>query len=118
MPGTIKTPVAIEKSSYVVNVAFEDENGNSCVPIYANWTLTDMDGTIINSRNAVGISNNELANNISIALSGNDLALSNNNAVRSEKRIFTIRGNYSSTYGTLPFTDQVIFTVQPLKSIS
>jgi hypothetical protein len=113
MPITIKTPVAIEKGTYVVDITFEDENGNAIAPNTLTWTLTDLAGAVVNSRSGVVVS--VMATTITVVLSGNDLALT---ADSNQQRIFTAEGTYDSINGTnLPIKDQLIFSIQNLRKV-
>ncbi len=69
MPATLTTN-AVEKSTYIVTAAFTDEDGDAVTPNAGLvWTLTDMNGVVINSREDVSISPDT---SVDIVLSGND----------------------------------------------
>lgn len=114
MPSTL-TVNAVEKSTFVVNVAFTDEDSDSVTPTAATWTLTDCDGSIINSREDVTIST--LDTNVDVVLSGDDLAIQSGND--DGKRVFLIEGTYDSTLGSgLPFKDQAEFFIYDLVAVT
>ena len=60
----------IDKSTFVITVRFFDEDEVAMTPVTATWTLTKLNGTVINSRSAVSITPATSAN---IVLSGADL---------------------------------------------
>ena len=87
---------AKDRSSYVVQLDFTDEEGNAVVPVSATWTLTD--GTnVINNQEDVVIGS--LASTVYIALSGDDLAYTD-----GDHRVLVVEGTYLSslTGATLP----------------
>ena len=113
MPTTFTTPVPNEKGTAVLGVAFTDEDGNAVTPSSITWTLTDINGTIINSRDAVPITP---ATSVNIVLSGDDLAL---DAGVSDTRIVTVEWVYTSSYGTgLPGKDQAKFSIEDLVAVT
>ena len=119
MPSEIRIDgeYAVEKSTYVVTLAFKDEDNDPVTPASGTWTLTDEDGTVINSREDIEISGLSTSNDV--VLSGDDLAVSSGFAGVSEKRIFTFEGTYNSDLGVgLPLKDQLIFPVYNLGAIT
>lgn len=111
MPQTL-TARAIDKSTYVIVATFRDEDDALVTPNSGlNWTLTKLDGTVINSRNAVSITP---GTSVTIVLSGADLDYDD-----GRERVLTIQGTYDSDLGSnLPLKDQVRFTVQDLIAVS
>lgn len=103
---------AVEESTYVITVSFTDESGAAVAPNAGlAWTLTDINGTIINARSAVAITP---AESVDIVLSGDDLALSGDNA----QRLVTVQGTYDSSLGAdLPLKEEVHFTVRGLAAL-
>jgi hypothetical protein len=83
---------AVEESTYVVTAAFTNEDGDPVIPSTVVWTLSDIDGTIINSRENVA---ETPATTVNIVLTGDDLAVSG-----SYTRIVTVIALYNSDYGT------------------
>lgn len=113
MPVTV-TPGANEKSTYVVDVSFFDEDNNPVVPNNVAWTLTDLSGNVINSRTQVSISP---ATTVSIVLSGLDLALSPTE-ITTGSRLVTVEADYDSSLGSaLPLNEEAEFTVTNLTVI-
>jgi len=111
---TTLTVNAIEKSTYVITIAFTDESDSDAIPATALWTLTDCDGSVINSREDVSISS--LDENVDVVLSGDDLALQSAND--DGKRIFLVEATYSSILGSvLPFNDQCEFYIDGLVGV-
>ena len=110
---TVLTTHAVEKSTFVITVAFQDEQGNAVTPNELTWTLTDMNGNIINGRDQVSITP---ASSVDIVLSGDDLALEGD---APELRVLTVAGTYSSDIGSdLPIKDSVRFIVDNLVAVS
>ena len=110
MPDFLETK-AVEESTYAITAAFLDSDGNAVVPNALTWSLSDKDGTIINSREDVAIGTP--ASSVTVVLSGDDLALSDpDNPVR----IFIIQGDYDDpTLGAgLPIQDEARFEIENL----
>lgn len=106
MPSTI-TPNAIETSTYVVNAAFTDEDGDAVVPNTVSWALYDRLGNVINSHSA---ETETPATAVDIVLSGDDLDYE-----AGIHRILQVWGTYDSTLGTdLPYADEVRFSLDDL----
>jgi hypothetical protein len=119
MPTEIKIDgeFAVEKSTYIVTMNFKDENDDAVVPTAATWTLTDEGGNTINGRLDVVLSG--LASEMSVVLSGDDLALAAGFSGNSEKRIFTVHSTYNSDLGVgLPLRDQLEFPVYNLGAVT
>lgn len=96
--ATILTVDAQEKSTYVVTCNFKDEDGQDVIPTSAVWTLTDEDGTVINSREDVAIT--PLAATVNIVLSGADLQVDTGFSGAAQERTITVEAVYDSTLGT------------------
>ena len=108
---------AREESSFMITINFTDRNGQPVTPKTGTWTLTDENGTIINSRDAEDISG--LDTSVEIVLSGNDLAISADFTGVSEKRIFTVKATYDSDLANdLPLNESLIFYVDNLVAIT
>ena len=110
MPGSIKE-TAIEQSSFKVTATFYDESGNAVAPDTMTWTLTDEDGSVMNSREDEVIA--APSSTESILLQGDDLAVNGNDPV---ERIVTFEGTYTSAdFGAgLPLVDDSVFTIIPI----
>jgi len=105
---------AIEKSTYIVTVAFTDEDGDDLIPTTITWTLTDVSGTVVNSREDVSVA--IPAASINIVLSGDDLAIISG---VTNKRILTVEAIYTSDYGIgLPLKARAEFTIEALVAVS
>ena len=106
MPTVIKTLKATEESTYIVIFTFKDEDGAAMTPNTCLESLTDLDGTIINSIDARV---NTPASVLSIVYSGDDLTLSEG---VGRKRISTVLGTYTSSYGVnLPYVETAEFEI-------
>lgn len=92
-------------STYIVQADFTDEDGAAVVPNTIQYSLTDQNGKIINSRDDVSVTP---ASSISIVLSGDDILVSD-----GLTRLVTIEAVYNSaTHGNdLPLVDQAKFTI-------
>jgi len=107
---TILTTKANDKSTFVINCTFKDEDNLAVIPNVITWTLTDEDGTVINSRTAQSVTPGA---SVDIALSGDDLKRSD-----GAIRILTVEATYNSSLGNnLPLKDQVKFRISDLTVI-
>lgn len=106
---------AKEKSTFVVNASFEDEDGDAITPTSITWTLTDRKGRIINSRESVSVAVPAASNDI--VLTGNDLALQQND---DRIRVFTVEAVYdSAAYGNdLTLNDEAEFEILSLLKVT
>jgi len=110
--ATNLTVAAVEESTYIVTAAFTDEAGTAVVPSAITWTLTDIDGTVINVRKDVVVA--VPAESINIVLTGDDLVVSG-----SRTRIVTVSATYNSDYGTgLSLKAAATFNLENLVSVS
>ena len=119
MPTEIKIDgdFAVEESTYIVTMNFFDEDDEPVAPASAYWTLSDSNGAIINSREDVELSG--LASEMSVVLSGDDLALTTRFTGNAEERVFTIKATYNSDLGVgLPLNDQLSFPVYNLNYVT
>ena len=111
--GKILSVRANEEGTIVITAAYTDAAGASVVPDTANWSLTDLDGTAVNSRTAVSIVTPAATNDI--VLSGDDLPTSGSD----RELLLLVYGTYTSTEGAgKPFREQVRFWVNDLKAIT
>jgi len=110
--------VAKERSTYPVNVTFRDQDGVLFEPATLVWSLTDKDGAVINSRNAVAITGGDLDSTVQILLTGADLAMSGD--LPRELRIILIEATYSDTLGQsgLAFKEEIWFEVENLAKVA
>jgi hypothetical protein len=111
------TEKAVEGSTFGINAVFYDENSATMAPNSVFWTLTDQQGTIINSRTNIGITPQE---SVDIVLQGNDLAVPAGKEWFDEIKLFcTITGNYNSDLGSnLPLKDVIEFEMLTLTAIN
>ena len=113
MPTTLALK-AVEESTYVVNAAFTDEDGDPVTPNDVAWSLYDRDGTVINSRSGVSLTPDTA---VDIVLQGDDLQITGTEDDGVRK--LTLVGTYDSSLGSsLPLTDEVTFTVGDLVGVS
>lgn len=104
--------IATEESTYVVTATFTDEDGAAVVPKEITWTLTDSEGTVINSRKAVSITP---AASVDIVLSGADLDVTE---TRNGVREILISALYDSALGAdLPLNAAAVFIVENLAGL-
>lgn len=111
MAATVLEDQATEDSTYVVNGAFADEDGNPVVPNAISWSLEDEDGNVINGRAAVAIVPPAAA--VDIVLQGDDL----DPGTCDVRRLFlTIAADYDSSLGAgLPLIGQCLILVGALE---
>ena len=110
------TTHAQEKSTYVVQVKFYDEDGAAETPTAITWTLSTSGGTVINSRTAVSVA--APASTINILLSGLDLAFQTGEYNTAE-RVLTINATYTSDLGAgLPLKEEFRFLVDNLVNVT
>jgi hypothetical protein len=107
--------VAIEEGTYVLNIAFKDEDGAAISPNSATWTLTDLNGNVINNKLEQIIA--PIAAVKDVVLTGDDLALST--SYYGNERMFLVEYIYDSTLGNdLPAKTQAIFDIENLVKVS
>ena len=114
MPTTLTTG-AIERSTFVISASFTDDAGAAATPNSGlTWTLTDVVGNVVNSREDVAIAS---SSTVEIVLHGADLAISD--AYRDNRRLLTIQGTYNSSRGSdLAIVDWVEFSITPSPVVS
>ncbi len=106
--------IAQERSTFVVSLSFEDENGISIIPDSLTWSLFDKEGGVINSRLNVVI--NTPTEITDIFLNGDDLQLSNSESELRVKRFLVAEAIYTATNGNpYPIKDEIIFFIENLK---
>lgn len=92
--------VANEGSTAQVTVALKDQGGVAFTPVTLTWSLYDGGGNIVNSRSGVVLTP---ASTVTVVLSGDDLAMVNEN-LEKEVRTIKFEGTYDSgAYTGLPF---------------
>ena len=103
---------ATENSSYVVTVAFEDEDGDAVIPETITWTLRDEDtGSIVNSREDISIGTPAASNDV--LLKGDDLEPL---TLTSKKLIFHVDATYDSALGSdIPLVGECLIVVETLE---
>ena len=106
--------LAKEESTYIISSNFKDENDQAVIPKTIHWSLSDIDGIIINSREDVEITN--LDSSVDILLSGDDLALPDES---NPWRILIIKATYNSTLGVnLPLNEECRFKIVNWQNIT
>ena len=109
---TLDTP-AEERGTYPIQIKFYDETKTLVAPDTAVWSLSTMDGQIINSRQTVTI--DSPTNTEVITLSDEDLIILDKERA-FEHRVLTIQATYTSnTLGAgLPLNKAVSFKIRNL----
>lgn len=104
---------ALEQATFGITLSFTDEDGAALTPNSGLvWTLTDVSGNVINSREDESIT---AGSTITIVLSGDDLAIGTN----GKERVVTVQGTYNSDLGTnLPLIQEVRFFIDDLLIVS
>ena len=121
--ATRLTKVAKERSTYIVNAVFTDEDDELAVPASMVWTLTDKDKNVVNSKENIPVS--PLASVSAIVLSGLDLVVTDGEITEANQnpnvstdpilvdRFITFVGTYDSTLGNgLPLTAEYVFSLE------
>src|SRR6056297_2747278 len=102
-----------ELGTAIVEMSFTDEDDAAVTPTSLQWQLMKPDGTVVNDREFVDNSFTALAGEVTVVLSGDDLAMFG--ASDSGRRVFSIQGVYDSTAGSgLPIKDEAVFVIQQL----
>ena len=115
MPKILNTH-AQEKSVYVINCSFVDEDGDAVLPDSVNWTLTTESGTVINSRLSVPATP---ATSLDIVLYGDDLAIQSGETAAEVNRKVLLECVYDSDLGdNLPLKESVQFVLDNLTYVS
>lgn len=114
MALSVLTTEAMEEGSYFIDVAFYDEDDGAETPNVdtIKWTLTDNDGTVINSRDNEAIAS---ASTITIELEGDDLAIQSGETAAVVRRRITLLWEYDSDLGDdKPAKAECIFPLRNL----
>ena len=113
MPITLELH-ADEKSTYKITAAFTDSAGSAVTPDTIIYKLTNVEGTIINSKEAVSVTPDT---SVEIVLSGNDLAMQTGET-GSVERVVTLEAVYDSDEGNnLPLKEEAVFIIDPLLNV-
>ncbi len=105
--------IALERSTVALVASFRDEEEELITPTAIEWSLTDGDGNTVNDRAAVAVT--PTANQITIVLSGDDLAMT---AGDDGRRQVVIRAEYDGALGDgLPITGMIEFTIRNVPGI-
>lgn len=111
MTENVLDKLAKELGTYPIELSFFDDQNNPVTPDTMTWTLTDLDGNVVNSRLNIPIGT--LSTVVTVILSGDDLQIIDGDEY--EDRVLTAIGTYTSSLGgPLPLTDQVRFTIENL----
>jgi len=110
--SSVLVEVAIEGSTYTIEVTVKDETDTAITPETISWKLTDEPGSVI--INNLDDESATPGNPTKITLSGDDLQI-----LTTEKnyayRKLSVWGTYDSSYGTdLPFQGDVVFKLRDL----
>ena len=113
MPAKISVH-AREKCNYTVSITFYDEVPALVIPTALTWTLTDMDGNIINSRDAVPVTPSESTEDVVLGSADTVVV-----AGQTNERLFLAEWTYNSTYGSgLASKEQAVFVIDNLLHIT
>ena len=107
--------LAKEGSSFGIIISFLKEDlVTALTPITLTWSLVDKDNLIVNDREDIVVATP--AASVTIELEGNDLIAVENDEGTHTHLWLVIKGTYTGDTGaTKPFTDQVRFSVEPIK---
>ena len=104
--------LVLERSTVALVASFRDEANQLVTPTAITWSLTDGDGNVVNSRNAAAVAP---AEQVTIVLSGDDLALTQGDDGR---RQVVICAEYDGTLGSdLPIVGLIEFTVRNVPGV-
>lgn len=105
--------LVLERSTVALVASFRDEAGELITPTEITWSLTDGDGNVVNERAAVDVAP---ANQVTVVLSGDDLALEQGDDGR---RQVVVRATYDGTLGDdLPIVGVLEFTVRNVPGVA
>ena len=105
--------LVLERSTAALVASFRDEAGELITPTAINWTVTDGDGNVINSREEQDVAPD---NSVTIVLTGDDLAVSPGDDGR---RQVIVRATYDGSLGDdLPIVGVLEFTVRNVPGIA
>jgi hypothetical protein len=106
---------AVEESTFVATATFKDEDGTEITPNSVTWTLTDEEGTVINSKED---ETETPATTVNIVLSGDDLALQSGEGYEGFRKLL-VYGTYNSDLGSnLPYKAEARFKVINLEKVT
>lgn len=111
MPTEITDRYAKEKSVFVITVELLDSDEEPITPNEVSWTLTDIEGNVMNDRSSVTVTP---ASSFNIVLSGDDL-LCDVDQKGLTTRTVTVKAVYDDTEegNDLPLTDDCTFYIKP-----
>ena len=113
MPAKISVH-AREGSRYTISVTFRDEAGGLVIPTALTWTLTDLDGNVINDHDAEAVTPSESTEDIVLGTTAVTII-----AGQTNERCFLVEWTYNSTYGTdLTAKEQAVFVIDNLLHIT
>lgn len=105
--------LVLERSTVALVASFRDEADELITPTAVNWTLTDGDGNVVNDRAAIDVAP---ANQVTVVLSGDDLALA---AGDDGRRQVVFRATYDGNLGDdLPIVGVLEFTVRNVPGVA
>lgn len=118
MALTVLTTDIVEESTAVISASFLDEDSVAVIPDTITWTLSDLLGTIINSREDVSV--DTPAASTDIVLSGDDLAFQSSESGKIKvTRKLLVEATYTSSLGSgLPLKDEVRFSIRNLLKVT
>ena len=112
----IISTVAEEKGTISFYVAFTDEDGQGVTPNSITYTLTDADGTVINSLEDESVTPDE---GVYITLSGDDLALQTGETARLVARHLLVEAVVDTNRGSnLPIKREAHFVIENLTAVT
>ena len=114
MSVTRLSEYAREEGTYGVELTFTDEDGDALTPDTLTWSLSQTDGTIVNSRSGVVLTP---ASTVTITLTGSDLETFGEDDNRLRR--VTIIGTYTSDLGSgVPLSAECEFVVCDLVGVT
>jgi hypothetical protein len=109
---------AYEEGRFGIQIVLTTYDGSSLPPATATWSLTKIDGTVINSRDDVAISSPTAT--IQIGLEGDDLAV-DETGEDYVRRVLTLKGTHNQALfggAGAKFKYQVAFDIEAMVNVS
>ena len=76
---TVETTVELnEEGAGKVTMTFTKADGTATTPTELNWSLCDKESNVINSREEVAVTGDDLDSTVVVTLNGDDLAIQTN----------------------------------------
>jgi hypothetical protein len=115
--GGLLDGIAKERSSYTITLSnWVDAIGETVLPEEISWTLTDLDGNIINGRDEVALTPDDT---VVILLDSDDLVVTTAEQYKDTViRIISVAATYTSSLGNDLWTrEEYRLRIAPLRNV-